>query len=78
MLKQVGTVNINNILTRQLKVFPTDFSTQVTTQTHHKITNAGLKENTKKWIGGTKNRDSSAVIKKKTSHTITRTTPLTR
>lgn len=78
MIKQVGTIKINNIPNRQLQVFPTDFSTQVTTQTHHKITNAGLKENTKKWIGGTKNRDSSAFIQKKTSHTITRTTQITR
>lgn len=63
---------------KQIKVFPTNFSTQVTTQTHHKITNTGLNENTKKWIGGAKNRDSSAFIKKKTSHTITQTSHFNR
>lgn len=75
----IAKVSIKYATTNQIfKVFSTDFSTQVTTQTHHKITNAGLNENTKKWIGGTKNRDSSAFIKKKTSHTITRTSPFNR
>jgi hypothetical protein len=59
------------------KVIPTNFSNQVITQTHNKITKANLKEtsqivNTKKWIGGTKNTDSSGYIKKKTSNAITK------
>jgi hypothetical protein len=60
------------------KIIPTNFANQVISQTNNKITKANLKEtqqivNTKKWIGGTKNTDSSGYIKKKTSNAITAT-----
>jgi len=52
IIANVSIANEGTTSKQLLKVFPTDFSTQVTTQTHHKITNAGLNENTKKMDRG--------------------------
>jgi hypothetical protein len=70
MLKKVNTIGT--------KIMPINNSNQIISHIHDKTTTASLKETpqvekAKKWIGGTKNTDSSAYIKKKTSNAIATT-----
>jgi len=59
------------------KLIPVTPENQVITHIYNKTTRANLKdpfqiEKAKKWIGGTKNTDSSAYIRKKMSNAISK------